>query len=119
MITRITLNDFQCHRHLDLTLGRITTLVGTSDCGKTAIVRSIDWVVFNRGTASALVRRSAANVSVNIEIDGHIIERFSKGNGYRLNGVAFNSINKTVPVEIANLFRMTEDNVQRQHDNLY
>ena len=119
MFTRIILNDFQCHKYLDLALERITTLVGTSDAGKSACVRAIDWAVFNRGTASTLVRRNSDNASVIIEVDGHSVERFSKGNGYRLDGILFSSINKTIPAEVTNIFRMSEDNIQRQHDHLY
>ena len=119
MFTNLTLSNFQCHRSLSIPLGKITTLVGPSDSGKTAILRALDWLCFNYGRVVLLQRRGGDYVSVSLDVDGHKVTRSSKNNSYQVDEQLFKTINKTIPPEVSSLLHVSEDNVQRQHDYLF
>ena len=119
MFEQIVLHDFQCHQSLTLALDQITTLVGVSDSGKTAVLRALDWVCYNHGKPSLLLRRGANEVSVTLKVDGHIVKRTSRDNAYYVDDVAYKTIGRTMPTELSPLLRMGDDNVQRQHDGLF
>lgn len=118
-IEKITVHNFQCHKDLSLELGRVTTIVGPSDSGKSALMRALDWVCFNRGRVALLTRRGEKDTSVTITIDGHEVTRTTSNNAYIVDGVELGCIGRTIPAEVVSLFRMTEDNLQRQHDYLF
>ena len=119
MLTKIELTDFQCHEHLSLDLGKITTLVGPSDSGKSAIIRALDWAVYNNGRTAQLIRRGAKAASVTITVDDHIVTRTTKKNAYIVDGTELSSIGRSQPADVPNIFRMGEDNIQRQHEYLF
>lgn len=119
MIERIELKDFQCHSHLSLDFDKITTLVGASDSGKTAILRALDWVCFNRGRTALLLRRGCNNMTVKLNVDGKQITRTTKQNSYWIDKQQLSTIGKTLPPEVSNIMRMVDENVQRQHDYLF
>ena len=119
MLTQIELTDFQCHKSLTLNLGKITTLVGPSDSGKSAIIRALDWAIFNNGKKALLIRRGAKTASVTITVDAHTVTRTTKDNSYVVDGTELSAIGRSVPVDVPNIFRMSEDNIQRQHEYLF
>ncbi len=119
MISKITLTNFQCHKDLTITLDRITTLVGPSDSGKSSVIRALDWAIFNEGRTSFLTTRGSKQASVTVEVDNHTITRTTKNNSYIVDGTELSSIGKNLPAEVPNVFRMGEDNIQRQHEYLF
>ena len=119
MLTQIELTDFQCHKSLTLNLGKITTLVGPSDSGKSAIIRALDWAIFNNGKKALLIRRGAKTASITITVDAHTVTRTTKDNSYVVDGTELSAIGRSVPVDVPNIFRMSEDNIQRQHEYLF
>ena len=119
MLTRIELKDFQCHKDLVLDLDKITTLVGASDSGKSAVIRALDWAVYNNGRTAQLIRRGAKAATVTIQVDGHTVTRTTKKNAYIVDGTELSSIGRSQPVDVPNIFRMGEDNIQRQHEYLF
>lgn len=119
MIERIELKDFQCHSHLSLDFDKITTLVGASDSGKTAVLRALDWVCFNRGRTALLLRRGCNNMTVKLNVDGRLITRTTKQNSYWIDKQQLSTIGKSLPPEVSNIMRMVDENVQRQHDYLF
>ena len=119
MLNKIALRNFQCHKSLVLELDKVTTLVGPSDSGKTAVLRALDWLCFNRGRTALLLRRGAPDVTVVAEVDGHQVVRTTKGNAYALDSAVFTAIGRNIPPEVSALLKMSDDNIQRQHDYLF
>lgn len=127
MITRITIHNFQCHKHLDLDLGRSTVLSGNSNSGKTAVLRALYWVLFNTPSGDAYVSYWAKNkmkfkadeyTSVIVEVDGHVIERKRSNdfNGYIVDGKVYEALRTAVPDEVTKIFNLADASVQRQMD---
>ena len=117
--SEITLNNFQCHRSLSIPLGKITTLVGPSDSGKTTVLRAFDCVCFNLGRPVLIQRRGADHTSVSVTVDGHKITRSTQNNSYQIDQTLFKTIGRNIPPEVTNLLHISEDNIQRQHDYLF
>lgn len=118
MITKLTLKDFQCHAKLSIELGRVTTVVGETDRGKSAILRALGFVALNQGNGIQYVRRGQARCRVSCHVGEHVVTR-RKGrrvNEYRLDGEKFVAFKSGVPDEIARLLNVGPQNFQRQHD---
>lgn len=119
MIDSIRLFNFQCHSNLTLECDRITTLIGPSDSGKSAVLRAIDWVLFNHGTATTYLKRNTKTVAVQLVVDGISIVRSSKNNSYKFNDLEYHAVGKSIPEDIVEFLKVSEDNIQRQHNSLY
>ena len=75
MLERIELHNFQCHKDLEIKFGKITTLVGPSDSGKTTVLRALKWLFFNSEKTKQICRRGETEVSVSVVVDGRKITR--------------------------------------------
>lgn len=120
MFERVTLKNFQLHRFLQISFNeRITTIVGISDAGKSAILRAIQWVCTNSPSGISFIRKGASRTSVSLKVDGHIIRRVrGKGvNAYYLDGAEFKAFGTGVPTEIAAVLRTSEHSFQGQMDS--
>lgn len=123
MFKQIELINFQSHKHtvLDLKPG-INVITGKSHVGKSSIFRAIRWVVFNRPLnvdfLSFFAKKDEPCI-VRIVLDsGDVVERI-KGknlNLYKLNGTEFKAIRTDVPKEIKDVLRITDINLQPQHN---
>ena len=119
MITSIELKNFQRHKHLKLDLNHpITTIIGESDHGKSAILRALRWVSLNQPSGCEFMNWDAKEVSVKVSVDGHEIQRSSTGttNLYVLDGKEYRAFGREVPEDIKNVLGMSALNFQWQHD---
>lgn len=124
MIAAIQLVNFQCHRKTRIDLDRLTFITGTSDSGKSAIVRGLRWLVFNRPLGDDYIRNGmkkgeACEVTVTTD-DGHTItRRKDRGsvNEYVIDGETFVAFGKGVPKEVERILRLTDLNFQFQFDS--
>jgi DNA repair protein SbcC/Rad50 len=127
MIKSIQLQNFQ--NHVDSTLKiteGVNALIGATDSGKTAIIRALRWVVFNRPSVSQFINHQAMKngkqvkpVRVTVETDKHVIVRESSAttNSYILDGVVYNAVNKDIPEEVIQALDFNELNIQFQLDS--
>lgn len=121
MIERLRIKNFQKHKSIDIEFSpTITSIVGETDAGKSAIFRALQWVVLNQPTGDAFKRHGAGEVRAQITWDGQKITR-SRGeqNQYRLDSQIFKAFGTNPPKDVTDLFRMTEVNFQGQHDPLF
>ena len=134
MFEVVAIKNFQSHKDTKLKFANgVNVLVGASDQGKSAILRAILWAVNNRplGTDD-IVSHWARDKKGKIEEEmlvqittenGFVIRRRSENaNQYVLarigeKDVFFNAINKDVPGDIQKFFRLSDVNIQQQHDS--
>ncbi|MFR9278367.1 MAG: AAA family ATPase [Ezakiella coagulans] len=109
-ISIIIIKNFQSHRHTVLNLDEhVNVILGSSDVGKTAILRALGWVFFNEPQGTAFIRAGETSTSVElIYSDGYSVKRIrnKKFNGYHINHPNFDEPKKlsgfgsSVPEEI-------------------
>lgn len=116
-IDKISIVDFQRHKKLEIEFDpAVTTLVGQTDAGKSAVVRAIRWAALNRPAGDAFLRNGAQTVRVALLVDGaEIVRRRGRGgNAYKLNGRKFAAMGGNVPEPIAAVLNIDELNFAGQ-----
>lgn len=119
MLTKLTLYNFQCHEKFILEFDpSVTFLLGSSDVGKSAIFRSLEWIMDNRISGDDFIHHGKDTAKVTLEVDEHTITRIrGKGeNLYRLDDQEYKSFNTAVPKPVADLINIGNVNFQGQHD---
>ncbi len=121
MFKNLKIKNYQSHAasELNFEIG-VNALVGTSDSGKSSIIRALNWIVSNRPRGNSYIRHgSDGECSVLLTLtDGTIIERYRKGgtNHYKLNGEILEALGSDVPQEISNRLNIDEINLSAQFD---
>lgn len=131
MISALIMRNFQSHKKSELQFHpNVNAIIGKSDSGKTALLRGIYWVVYNRPSGQAIIsewNRDKKNnpikeTSVQIiqnEI-GVVRVRSPELNGYRIvtndNEEKLEAIGMDVPDKILNIINLSEVNIQKQMD---
>lgn len=126
MLTRITLKNFQKHKKLSLDLEQITTIIGPSDAGKSAVLRAFRWLCLSRPAGSEFIRKGSRICRVTLDASEHWISR-TKSNSENTYIVqdkesatekseVYKALKGTVPEEIANILNVDEINFQKQMD---
>lgn len=125
MIEKIEIHNFQSHKATVLELdAKVNTLQGNSDCGKSAVLRALYWLIFNPAGdyfISDWARKGKTQIApceVIVHANGHkIVRRRDKDfNGYYLDDEMFEATRNTVPKKISDILNLGEVNVQRQLD---
>jgi len=118
-IERLFVQNFQCHEDLLVVFDSdIVTVVGPSDAGKSAILRALRWVAFNRPAGTGFIRRGADGARVRIRVDGRTVERSRNGkaNAYRVGRDRFEAFGADVPPAASALLGLVPENFAGQHD---
>lgn len=118
MIESIILQNFQSHRRREVKLDRnITTLIGSNDVGKTAILRALRWVVFNQPSGKSFIQHGKESATVSVKVGKNVIKRSrGKSNSYRLNDTTYKAFGSSPPDAISSVFNLGDVNFQNQHD---
>ena len=119
MLTRMRIVNIQKHKDLELLLDKINVIVGTTDSGKTSVLRALTWALTNDDAGENLINNQGAkSCCVEIDADGNVIKRsWSKGkNAYSLDDKEFTTFRTSVPSPIADLLRLDTINIQRRRD---
>ena len=119
MIKKLLIKNFQTHAHRKIELSpTITTIVGKSDVGKSAIYRAIRWVATGLPKGNDFIRWGEKSASVGLEVDKHkIIRKKGSSNLYKLDGKEFKALRTDVPEEIKGILNLDAINFQSQHDS--
>lgn len=128
MLKSLELKNFQSHEYsrFEFSPG-INSIIGSSDSGKSAVLRGLDWVISNRPSGNSFISfwnkndrgKIIDNTQVSLEkIDGTVISRRKSDtfNGYSLNSDVFEAIRMDVPGEISESLNLTDVNFQKQLD---
>lgn len=139
MLQTIQIHNFQSHENsqLDLSPG-INTLVGDSDCGKSAVMRAILWAITNSPQGDAYISdwtktpkgKQMAGAATYVAIDTNpqkdrgkfsvVRKRSPEFNGYEVfdgsDNTQFEALRTDVPREVSQCFNIGPVNIQRQMD---
>jgi exonuclease SbcC len=124
MIKSLKILNFQSHEKskLDFSTG-VNVIVGTSDSGKTAIIRALRWLIWNRPSGDAIRSNwgGGCTVIVDTEEDDIVVRGKDKTDTYQLSrsggkSLVFKAFGTSVPQEIADLLKINEINLQGQLD---
>jgi len=126
MIKSVSIQNFQSHARTELNFHEgVNVIVGTTDGGKTAIIRALRWLIWNRPSGDALRSRWGGATNVQLETEEGVITRSKdKIDKYtlRLKGqedIEFKAIGTSVPTEIQRVLNISEINLQNQHDSTF
>jgi exonuclease SbcC len=119
MIKEISIKNYQSHKDSILSLHEgVNFILGTSDSGKSAIIRAIKWVKDNRPSGEEF--RSNWGGKTEVEIftdDAHIVRSKDKENEYILGDIHFKAFGTDVPKEISDALNLNESNISFQLDS--
>jgi DNA repair exonuclease SbcCD ATPase subunit len=119
MIKSAFLKNFQGHKRLKIEFDPgITTIVGRTDAGKSAVFRAVRWLCLNLFPSDG-IRHGAKEAMVILRLSSgeKIVRKKGRVNLYKVNGKPFRSFGAKVPEKIADLLNLNEINFQRQHDS--
>lgn len=130
MLEYIHLKNFQKYKDYTRTFNdRVNFITGVNGSGKSTILRAIMWVARNVGDSKSMLRTYEDNgdictskeVSAEIGIDGHTVKRVysSSKNEYYVDGLKITGFGKSVPEEVASLFKMSDLNYSEQFSPLF
>ena len=113
--------NFQSHKSNDIKFHKgVNAIVGPSDCGKSAILRALRWVLFNDQPGEAYRRHGSDKTEVTVVPDKSPVDitrlRSNKDNSYIDDEQTFDKVKNDVPEQIAKLINMDDINVQKQMD---
>lgn len=128
MIKSIELKNIQSHENTRLELDKgINCIVGSSNNGKSAILRGLYWARYNRPLGiDTLASHWALNkkgeltdeMSVTIHNENGVVcrKRTKADNQYIVNGEILNVVKSDVPAEVEQILKLSNTNIQRQLD---
>lgn len=127
MIQEISLQNFQSHPDTELKLHQgINSIIGSSDSGKSAILRALYWIINNRPSGDNFISYWAKDnkgkikdtTEVKVFSGGKSASRFKspEANGYSVDNATLEAIRTDVPEQIQSFFNLSEVNIQKQLD---
>ena len=120
MIKAINIHNFQSHKFTALALDPgLNVIVGSTDSGKSSIIRALRWLIWNRPMGDAFRSHWGGGTEVMIETEEAYITRLKedKANVYFLNEQEFKAVKHDVPESIQQALNMDETNLQQQLDS--
>lgn len=130
MIKNIKIKNIQSHKDSELTLcNGINAIIGSSNNGKSAILRALNWAIKNRPLGTdillshwAINEKGNQNDEMFIQITDDVgntltRRRTKEDNQYIINGKELNVVKTDVPDEVNKFFRLSDTNIQCQQDS--
>src|SRR5690606_23498632 len=105
-LARVRIRNYQSHADTVLEpapAGQLTVIVGPSDVGKTAILRALRWLYFNRPQGDDFRRVGTEHTMVTVETtDGRTVTRSRSAEtiGYVVDGIILEGFGLDVPLEV-------------------
>jgi hypothetical protein len=123
MIKTLEINNYQSHKKSILNFHPgVNVVVGTSDSGKSAVLRALRWVCTGVPRGDGFRSHWGGDTEVSLETDNCIVTRgkTNSDNVYVLNETEFRAFGTDVPEEIIAALNLDEAvNIQKQLDQPY
>lgn len=129
MLNSLHITAFQSHKNtrLDFSLG-VNVLIGSSDSGKTAVLRALSWLASNRPAGEAFRSAFGGDTIVEVSTDACTVSRvktdkknsyfvIQHGNNPKAVADEFKAFGQGVPAEVEAALNLTPINVQSQLDS--
>lgn len=120
-LSKVEIKNFQSHKHSVLNLSPgVNVIVGTSDSGKSAIIRALKWVLYNQPLGDSFRSIWGGDTSVELTFEDEVkVTRYKsdKSNSYFLDKVRLDAIGTGVPETVKKYLRVEEINIQQQLDS--
>ena len=128
MIDKIKIENIQSHKNTELNLSNgINVIVGSSNNGKSAILRALYWAIYNRPLGIDTLcshwalddkgkQKSDMKVTITKGDDVLIRKKSKDSNLYSINDKVLEAIKTDVPNEVKEFFKLNETNIQKQQD---
>jgi len=122
MISKLIIRNYQSHKKTVMKFHPgVNAIIGTSDRGKSTILRTIRWVGFNKPIGSRMCSHWGGTTKVKIRTNKNLIERHKDKSKdlFFLNGQPFKATRGELPEEISKVLNLDEVSIQRQIDPPY
>jgi DNA repair exonuclease SbcCD ATPase subunit len=119
---KVKLHNIQGHKNSVFEVhGGLNVIVGSTDSGKSTIIRALKWLVFNRPTGDSLMRNGASKMYVELTTDEGDVVRRERGvvNSYSVNGQVLKAFGTGVPAEVTKVLNLSVHNFKFQHDPFF
>lgn len=121
MISSLSIRNFQSHGSLKIEeFEPITTFVGKSNSGKSAVIRALVWLITNKPAGNAHIKHGEKKCRVVVSLDGGetTVVRLREGrtNIYKLDGVELANIGSDAPDTVGAALNIAPASIQQQHD---
>lgn len=104
-INKIIIHNFQCHKKtiIEPAPTGLTVVTGPTDYGKSAVVRALRWLFYNRPQGGGFIRHGASECVVRVELNDKttVARRRTKSlNQYYINDELYEGFGNKVPLEV-------------------
>jgi exonuclease SbcC len=119
MIKSLRLQNFQSHKSSTLEFSEgVNIILGSSDSGKTALIRALRKLFFNRPLGDSYISHWGGKMEIELFTDdAHIVYSKDKESEYVLGDTHFKAFSTDVPKEITDALNIGAENVQSQLDS--
>ncbi|MFA5397667.1 MAG: YcjX family protein [Methanogenium sp.] len=125
MLKKLSIENFQSHKETDIDLSEgVNAITGQSDSGKSAVIRSLVWLLTNRPSGESFKnwasgKKDRVAVELMTDKDTVAIVREDGETSYILNDDTFRVIKTDVPSEVSAALNIAEYNIQTQHQRYF
>jgi exonuclease SbcC len=123
MIKSLSIQNFQSHEKTELTFSPgVNIIIGNSDSGKTAIIRALRFLIWNRPSGTSIRSWWGGKTSVRLcTEEGDITRTKDKIDSYTIGrpgkkDMVLKAFSTSVPEEVSRILNVNEINLQRQLD---
>ncbi len=119
MIKTLQIRNFQSHKETDVVFDKgVNVIVGSSDTGKTAIIRALRWAMWNKPSGDSFRSHWGGDTLVTVEFDNGVVSRkkTNTSNEYEVNGTKLTGFGTDVPETVQQVLNISDINLQQQLD---
>jgi len=129
MINKLILHNTEIHEDTILNFcSGVNFITGSSDNGKSTVVKAINWIVKNRPSGTGLVQRGKTDTKATIQIGRKRISREMRVtkkarnvnlNQYQINRTVLKAVSTKVPEEVSEALLLNDVNLQGQFETFF